>query len=152
MMLKSPNKDLEKKIKILEADLVQCQANISAAERARQFAENEREKLAKKLSNAASEAERERRIAENEREKLAKKLSNAASEAERERRIAENERDELAKKLSNASLALEEKKRLDVRWGRALRFIFVKNIWKIFASQSNCAKMVSKLGILRFIL
>ena len=102
MMLKSPNKDLEKKIKILEADLVQCQANISAAERARQFAENEREKL--------------------------------------------------AKKLSNASLALEEKKRLDVRWGRALRFIFVKNIWKIFASQSNCAKMVSKLGILRFIL
>jgi chromosome segregation ATPase len=98
----SQNKDLEKKIKILEADLVQCQANISAAERARQFAENEREKL--------------------------------------------------AKKLSNASLALEEKKRLDVRWGRALRFIFVKNIWKIFASQSNCAKMVSKLGILRFIL
>ena len=123
----SQNKDLEKKIKILEADLVQCQANISAAERARQFAENEREKLAKKLSNAASEAERERRIAENEREKL-------------------------AKKLSNASLALEEKKRLDVRWGRALRFIFVKNIWKIFASQSNCAKMVSKFGILRFIL
>jgi len=98
----SQNKDLEKKIKILEADLVQCQANISAAERARQFAENEREKL--------------------------------------------------AKKLSNASLALEEKKRLDVRWGRALRFIFVKNIWEIFASQSNCAKMVSKLGILRFIL
>ena len=102
MMLKSPNKDLEKKIKILEADLVQCQANISAAERARQFAENEREKLAKKLSNAASEAERERRI-------------------------AENERDELAKKLSNASLALEEKKRLDVRWGQELSFIFFLN-------------------------
>ena len=119
----SQNKDLEKKIKILEADLVQCQANISAAERARQFAENER-----------------------------KELRNAVSEAERERRIAENEREKLAKKLSNASLALEEKKRLDVRWGRALRFIFVKNIWKIFASQSNCAKMVSKLGILRFIL
>ena len=148
MMLKSPNKDLEKKIKILEADLVQCQANISAAERARQFAENER----KELRNAVSEAEPERRIAENERDELTKKLSNAASEAERERRIAENEREKLAKKLSNASLALEEKKRLDVRWGRALRFIFVKNIWKIFASQSNCAKMVSKLGILRFIL
>jgi hypothetical protein len=42
MMLKSPNKDLEKKIKILEADLVQCQANTSAAERARRIAENER--------------------------------------------------------------------------------------------------------------
>jgi hypothetical protein len=79
----SQNKDLEKKIKILEADLVQCQANTSAVERARRIAE-----------------------------------------------------------LSNASLALEEKKRLDVRWGRALRFIFVKNIWEIFASQSNCAKMV----------
>jgi chromosome segregation ATPase len=123
MMLKSPNKDLEKKIKILEADLVQCQANISAAERARQFAENER----KELRNAGSEAERERRIAENERDELAKKLSNAASEAERERRIAENERDELAKKLSNASLALEEKKRLDVRWGQELSFIFFLN-------------------------
>ena len=98
MMLKSPNKDLEKKIKILEADLVQCQANISAAERARQFAENER-----------------------------KELRNAVSEAERERRIAENERDELAKKLSNASLALEEKKRLDVRWGQELSFIFFLN-------------------------
>ena len=94
----SQNKDLEKKIKILEADLVQCQANISAAERARQFAENER-----------------------------KELRNAVSEAERERRIAENERDELAKKLSNASLALEEKKRLDVRWGQELSFIFFLN-------------------------
>ncbi len=48
------NKDLEKKIKSLEADLVQCQEDTSAAERARRTAENERDELAEELSNSGS--------------------------------------------------------------------------------------------------
>jgi len=54
MMLESQKKDMEKKIKILEAGQMQCKKDLSAAVRACRTAENEREKLALELSNAAS--------------------------------------------------------------------------------------------------
>ena len=48
------SKDLEKKIKSLEADLVQIQEDLSAAERARRTAESERDELAEELSTNGS--------------------------------------------------------------------------------------------------
>ena len=50
----SQNKDLEKKMKSLEAELVQAQEDTSAAERARRTAENERDELAEELSTTGS--------------------------------------------------------------------------------------------------
>jgi len=54
MMLESQKKDMEKKIKILEADLMQSKKDMSAAVRAWRTAKNEHEKLALELSNANS--------------------------------------------------------------------------------------------------
>ena len=46
--------EVQKKMKSLEAELVQAQEDTSAAERARRTAENERDELAEELSNTGS--------------------------------------------------------------------------------------------------
>ena len=46
--------DLEKKIKSLEADIVQLQEDLSAAERGRRTAEAERDELAEELASSGS--------------------------------------------------------------------------------------------------
>ena len=47
-------KDNEKKLKILEADFVQMQEDLSSAERARRAIETERDELLEELNNGAS--------------------------------------------------------------------------------------------------
>lgn len=49
------SKELEKKIKALEAELVQLQEDLSAADRARRTAETERDELAEELSSTGKE-------------------------------------------------------------------------------------------------
>merc|ERR1719458_2356376 len=74
------SKDLEKKIKVLEADLAQMQEDLSAAERQRRTAEAERDELAEELSSTGSKGA----LAIDEKRRLDARIAALEGELEEE--------------------------------------------------------------------
>merc|ERR1712222_226226 len=79
------SKDLEKKIKVLEADLAQMQEDLSAAERQRRTAEAERDELAEELSSTGSKGA----LAIDEKRRLDARIAALEGELEEEQTQSE---------------------------------------------------------------
>merc|ERR1711981_850736 len=79
-------KDLEKKVKNLEADMMQLQEDLSAAERARRTAEAERDDLQEEMNNNAGKGS----IMSDEKRRLDARIAALEEELEEEEEKAKH--------------------------------------------------------------